>query len=89
MVVAEDHGDFLFVGGSGPVAQRYSERLEEWELAGASFGVGLLAQTTALPDGRVLFTGGLDLLTGQPTDAAAIYDPATQTTTPLIRRDPT
>ncbi|MCR9247885.1 MAG: kelch repeat-containing protein [bacterium] len=81
--VLESNGDVLLVGGSGPVAQRYSERLEEWQLAGASFGVGLLSQTTALADGRVLFTGGLDLATGQPTDAAAIYDPATQTTTTL------
>lgn len=76
-VVDEGGGEFLFVGGSGPLAQRYSERLEEWELAGSTFGVGLLSQSTGLPDGRVLFTGGLDLTTGQPTTAAAVYDPAT------------
>ncbi len=79
----EGDGDFLFVGGSGPAAQRYSERLEEWEAAGTTFGVGLLGQTTALADGRVLFTGGLDLVTGQPTTAAAIYDPVAQTTTTI------
>ncbi|MGE3175379.1 MAG: Kelch repeat-containing protein [Planctomycetota bacterium] len=82
-VVAEDQGQLLFVGGSGPVAQRYASRLEEWSAAGASFGVGLLSQTTTLNDGRVLFTGGLDLTTGQPTAAAAIYDPTTQSTTTL------
>ncbi|MCA8950561.1 MAG: hypothetical protein KDE27_13740 [Planctomycetes bacterium] len=82
-VVAEGDGNFLFVGGSGPVAQRYSERVEEWQTAGATFGVGLLSQSTGLLDGRVLFTGGIDPATGQPTAAAAIYDPATQTTTTL------
>ncbi|MFM1870995.1 MAG: hypothetical protein RL398_417, partial [Planctomycetota bacterium] len=34
-------------------------------------------------DGRMLFTGGIDLTTGQPTAAAAIYDPSTQQTTTL------
>ncbi len=76
-------GELLFVGGSGPVAQTYNSRLEEWRLSGATFGVGLFSQTTPLNDGRVLFTGGLDLLTGQPSAAAAVYDPATQTTTNL------
>jgi hypothetical protein len=75
-------GELLFVGGSGPVAQRYLSRTEEWELAGATFGVGLLSQSTTLADGRVLFTGGLGL-DGQPTNAAALYDPITQTTTNL------
>jgi hypothetical protein len=80
--------ELLFVGGSGPVAQRYKSRTEEWELAGATFGVGLLSQTTGLPDGRVLFTGGLDLTTGQPTTAAAVYDPVTQQTTTLVMSAP-
>ena len=82
-VIAEPNGAMLFVGGTGPVATRYQSRTEEWQTAGASFGVGLLSQTTTLADGRVLFTGGLDLTSGQPTDAAAIFDPATQTTTTL------
>jgi hypothetical protein len=77
------NNELLFVGGSGPVAQRYRSRTEDWELAGATFGVGLLSQTTGLADGRVLFTGGLDLTTGQPTAAAAIYDPVTQATTTI------
>lgn len=81
--VAAADGGVLFVGGSGPVAQRYNSRIETWENAGLTFGVGLLSQTTGLADGRVLFTGGLDLTTGQPTNAAALYDPATQTTTTL------
>lgn len=85
---AVGNGEFLLVGGSGPVAQRYLSRTEQWQLAGASFGVGLLSQTTGLPDGRVLFTGGLDLTTGQPTAAAAVYDPATQTTTTLTMAAP-
>lgn len=82
--VLADEGQVLFIGGSGPAAQRYESRTEEWQLAGTTFGVGLLSQTTTLADGRVLFTGGLDLTSGQPTDAAAIYDPATQTTTTLL-----
>lgn len=81
-------GEILFVGGTGPVALSYNSRIEEWQLGGSSFGVGLLSQTTPLADGRVLFTGGLDLTTGQPTDAAAIYDPATQTTTNLTMTAP-
>jgi hypothetical protein len=77
------NGELLFIGGSGPGAQRYKSRTEEWELAGVTFGAGLLSQATDLADGRVLFTGGLDLVTGQPTNAAAIYDPIAQTTTPV------
>lgn len=76
-------GQRLFAGGSGPVAQVYDSRTEEWEVSGVSFGVGLLSQSTGLADGRILFTGGLDLTSGQPTAAAALYDPATQTTTDL------
>ncbi|HEX6810075.1 MAG TPA: hypothetical protein VF384_00505 [Planctomycetota bacterium] len=82
-VAAMANGELLFIGGSGPGAQRYKSRTEEWELAGVTFGVGLLSQSTELADGRVLFTGGLDLVTGQPTNAAAIYDPVAQTTTPV------
>jgi hypothetical protein len=82
------NNELLFIGGSGPIAQRYKSRTEEWELAGASFGVGLLSQTTGLADGRVLFTGGLDLTTGQPSSAAAVYDPVTQTTTTLAMASP-
>ena len=74
------NGEVLFVGGSGPVAQLYQSRTEEWELSGATFGVGLLSQATTLADGRVLFTGGLGL-DGQPTNTAALYDPIAQTTT--------
>lgn len=80
--------ELLFVGGSGPVAQRYRSRTEDWQTAGATFGVGLLSQTTGLPDGRVLFTGGVDVTTGQPTAAAAVYDPVTQTTTNLTMAAP-
>lgn len=80
-VVAAD-GDLLFVGGSGPAAQRWDRQKESFSLAGASFGVGLLSQSTALADGRVLFTGGLGL-DGQPTDAAAIYDPSSGSTANL------
>ncbi len=76
-------GSLLFAGGSGPLAQRYDPRIEEWELAGASFGVGLFSQSTALADGRILFTGGLDLATGQPTSAAALWDADTGTTVEL------
>jgi len=52
-------------------------------MAGATFGVGLFSQSTGLPDGRILFTGGLDAVTGQPTANAAVYDPVAQTTTTL------
>ncbi len=85
--VAPDN-ELLFVGGAGPAAQRYASRTEQWQLAGTTFGVGLWSQTTGLPDGRVLFTGGLDVATGQPTAAAAVYDPAAQTTTTLSMAAP-
>ena len=39
--VPADGGDLLFIGGTGPAAQRYSSRLETWESAGGTFGVGL------------------------------------------------
>ena len=81
-------GEVLFVGGSGPIAQRYASRTEDWSLAGGTFGVGLLSQTTPLADGRVLFTGGLDLATGQPTAAAAVYDPSDGSTTTLTMASP-
>lgn len=84
---AAPNNELLFVGGSGPVAQRYKNRTEEWELAGVSFGVGLLSQTTGLADGRVLFTGGVDTA-GQATTAAAVFDPVTQTTTTLTMAFP-
>lgn len=80
--------ELLFIGGSGPVAQKYKVRTEEWELSGASLGVGILSQSTGLADGRVLFTGGLDLATGQPTAAASVYDPITQVTTALTMASP-
>lgn len=87
-VAQAPNNELLFIGGSGAVAQRYKSRTEEWELAGATLGVGLLSQTTPLADGRVLFTGGLDLTTGQPTAAASVYDPVTQTTTALTMAAP-
>ena len=64
----------LVIGGSGPLAQVYDARREEFTAGGASFGVGLLAQTTVLADGRVLFTGGIDAR-GRPTALAALFDP--------------
>jgi hypothetical protein len=85
---AAPNGELLFVGGSGPVAQVYKSRIEEWAPSGATFGVGILSQSTALADGRILFTGGLDLTTGQPTTAAALYDPVAQTTTTLAMAFP-
>jgi hypothetical protein len=87
VAVAADDGQLVLVGGSGPLAQAYDPCLEEFELAGAAFGVGLFAQSTALADGRVLFTGGLDA-TGQPTADAAVYDPAGGTVTPLAMGAP-
>ncbi|MFM1871231.1 MAG: hypothetical protein RL398_653, partial [Planctomycetota bacterium] len=42
------NGELLFAGGSGPVAQTYRSRTEDWVLSGATFGVGLLSQSTAL-----------------------------------------
>ncbi len=75
-------GTVLLVGGSGPVTQIYDSNREEFSVGGASFGVGLLGQSTALADGRILFTGGFGL-DGQPSTAAALYDPVTDTTTTL------
>lgn len=81
-VVARGGSQYLLVGGSGPLAQVYDANREEFTLGGASFGVGLLSQATALADGRVLFSGGL-AGNGQPTAAAALYDPSAGTTTVL------
>lgn len=80
-------GTLLLVGGSGPVAQRYDSNTETFELGGATFGVGLLSQATALADGRILFTGGLGT-DGAPTSAAAVYDPIADTTTTLAMNAP-
>jgi hypothetical protein len=82
-----DDGDLLLVGGSGPLGQRYRDELESFEVDGLTFGVGLLGQSTALADGRILFTGGLDT-SGQPTDAAALFDPVSGTTTELTLGTP-
>lgn len=81
-VVTQPDGSLLLIGGSGPVAQTYDPNREEFTLGGATFGVGVLSQSTTLADGRVLFTGGLGT-DGQPSAAAAVYDPATGTTTTL------
>jgi hypothetical protein len=80
--IERDDGTVLLVGGSGPLTQIYDSNREEFELGGPAFGVGLLGQSTALADGRILFTGGLGA-DGQPTDAAALFDPVTLTTTNL------
>jgi hypothetical protein len=80
--IAGPNGGVMFVGGAGPLALRYKSRTEEWSFAGATVSVGQYSQTTGLPDGRVLITGGLGLL-GQPSATAAIYDPVAQTTTQL------
>jgi len=82
------NNEMLFVGGSGPAAQRYLSRIEDWQAAGTTFGVGLFSQTTALADGRILFTGGIDPTTGQTTANAAVYDPVAQTTTTLTMSGP-
>jgi hypothetical protein len=82
-----DGGDLLLVGGSGPLGQRYRDELERFELDGLTFGVGLLGQSTALADGRILFTGGLDT-SGQPSAAAALFDPVAGTTTDLTMGSP-
>lgn len=82
-----DGGDLLLAGGSGPAAQLYRDELERFELSGVTFGVGLLSQATALADGKVLFTGGLGL-DGQPTAAAAVFDPVSGSTTELSMGSP-
>lgn len=87
-VVALADGEFLFAGGSGSLAQRYRSRTEEWSGAGSAVGTGLFAQATGLPDGRVLFTGGADPVTGQATAAAWVYDPVTQQTATLQMGEP-
>lgn len=81
-VVEKSDSTVLLVGGSGPVFQTYDGNTEEFELGGPAFGVGLLGQSTALADGKILFTGGIGV-DGQPSDAAAIFDPETLTTTNL------
>ena len=83
----QDDGRVLLAGGSGPLAQSYDPDLEEFDDAGLAFGVGLLSQSTVLADGRILFTGGVGT-DGQPTAAAAIFNPATGTSTELAMTSP-
>ena len=86
-VATQSDGLLQLVGGSGPLAQTYDPDREEFDLGGVTFGVGLLSQSTALADGRVLFTGGLGQ-DGQPTAVAAVYDPADGSTTELAMGAP-
>lgn len=81
-VLDTSDGNVLFAGGSGVGTMVYDPNLEEFSLGGTSFGVGNLGQSTGLADGRVLFTGGIGL-TGQPSNAAAVFDPTTGQTTTL------
>lgn len=86
-VVEGDDGRVLLVGGSGLLTQVYDSRREEFALGAPAFGVGLLGQSTALADGRILFSGGLGL-DGQPTAAAALFDPADGSTMELTMLSP-
>ncbi len=69
------------------LTQRYDAELESFESLGIAPLVGLFTQATELADGRVLFTGGLGA-NGQPTAAAAVFDPADGSTLPLTLAAP-
>ncbi|MBL8899427.1 MAG: hypothetical protein JNM84_17455 [Planctomycetes bacterium] len=72
----EPDGKVLLVGGSGPVVNRYDPDTQEFSVAGVVPSGNILATQTLLADGRVFVCGGIGL-TGQPTDEAWVWDPAT------------
>jgi hypothetical protein len=72
----EPDGKVLLVGGSGPIVNRYDPDLQEFSVAGVVPSGNILATQTMLQDGRVFVCGGIGL-SGQPTDEAFVWDPAT------------
>ncbi|QSQ23238.1 kelch-like protein [Pyxidicoccus parkwayensis] len=73
-------GKVLAVGGSGATAEEYDPATNTWTLVGsmATPREGLTA--TALPNGKVLVTGGRPSPTSSATLATAeLYDPVTRT----------
>ncbi|MBK9385880.1 MAG: hypothetical protein IPN34_13805 [Planctomycetes bacterium] len=72
----EPDGKVLLVGGSGPIVNRYDPDLQEFSIAGVVPSGNILATQTMLQDGRIFVCGGIGL-SGQPTDEAFVWDPAT------------
>jgi hypothetical protein len=79
VVLPGDKGALEFVGGSGLVSTTFDPRLEEFTDGVLPFAASSLTTSTRLADGRVLFAGGLDLLTGAPTNQAFVFDPSNGT----------
>jgi hypothetical protein len=79
VVLPGDKGALEFVGGSGLTSTTFDPRLEEWTDGVLPFAAPSLTTSTKLADGRVLFAGGLDIVSGAPTNQAFVYDPSTGT----------
>jgi hypothetical protein len=79
VVLPGDKGALEFVGGSGAVSTTFDPRLEEFTDGVLPFVASSLTTSTRLNDGRVLFAGGLDVLTGAPTNQAFVFDPSNGT----------
>jgi len=80
--VALRGGDFLFIGGDGQAAgtsERYVASEGRFVVSGQLTEGRLVAQAAALPDGRVVVTGGLPLrmTSYRPLDSVEVWDPAT------------
>ena len=76
-------GDVLLAGGNGLAAgtsEIYLAREKRFEASGLLMQPRLVAQVAALPDGRVVLTGGLppQMAEYQPMSSTEIWDPATR-----------
>ncbi|MEX1025378.1 MAG: kelch repeat-containing protein [Planctomycetota bacterium] len=80
-------GSVLIVEASATATQSYDADREEFALGWPIVGGGLFSTATALDDGRVLVTGGLDLA-GAPTADAGVFDPTTGSFTALSMATP-
>ena len=80
------NGDVLFVGGDGaaaPTSELYLANENRFVRSGDLAVPRLVAQAAALPDGRVVVSGGLPprMTTYSPLGSVEVWDPATGTWT--------
>jgi hypothetical protein len=82
VVVPLPNGDVLFVGGDGPASgtsEVYRFGQHQFVASGTLVTPRLVAQGAALPDGRVVLSGGLPLRMHEfaPLSSVEIWDPKT------------
>ncbi|MEZ5978394.1 MAG: hypothetical protein R3F34_09260 [Planctomycetota bacterium] len=76
-----DKGAIRVLGGSGGTSTTFDPRLEEFTDGILPFVAPGFTSSTVLADGRVLFCGGIDPVSGDPTADAIVYDPVANTAT--------